>query len=218
MPGKVAQKNTCRKGGRTEKVLEADGFFNFGENVMRVSHSSSHAAVKWRCVLKSIYMSEGKMRSGGEADSSLLPWQHSTIGAATNTLAHDGHIWWCLPVRMACSGALTDARSSLEPWVTRSPAIFTSENVPPQGCFFSLTSSKCSQSSTDCCASRCFHTLKPSSACTRLEETKSHHLISCLTNAVCPLLTVNILFLVTLLCVFLPPSKAPCVQSSIKGN
>lgn len=65
-----------------------------------------------------VHMSEGKMRSsgeGGEADSSLLPWQHGTIGAATNTLAHIGHIWWRVPVRMACSGALTDARSLLEP-------------------------------------------------------------------------------------------------------
>lgn len=52
------------------------------------------------------------------------------------------------------------------------------------------------------------------------EEMRSH-LISCLTltNAVCPLLAVNILFfLVTSLCVFLQPSKAPCVRSSIKGN
>lgn len=45
------KKNMCRKGGRAEKVLEANGgvFFFFstlGENVMRVSHSSSHAAVK----------------------------------------------------------------------------------------------------------------------------------------------------------------------------
>lgn len=150
------------------------------------------------------------MRSGGdsgESESSLLPWQHSTIGAATNTLAHDGHIWRRLPVRRACSGALTDARSSLEPWVRRSPALFASENVPPLGCFFSSTSSKCSQSSTDCCASCCFHALKPSAACTRWEETKSHRLISCLTNAVCPLLAVNSLFLVALLCVSLPPSK-----------
>lgn len=54
-------------------------------------------------------------REGGEADLSLLPWQHSTKGAATNTLAHAGHIWWRLPVRMTCSGALTDARSSPEP-------------------------------------------------------------------------------------------------------
>lgn len=51
------------------------------------------------------------------------------------------------------------------------------------------------------------------------EEMKSH-LISCLTltNAVCPLLAVNILFLVALLHVFPQPSKAPCVRSSIKGN
>lgn len=47
-------------------------------------------------------------REGGEADSSLLPWQHGTIGAATNTLAHVGHIWWRVPVRTACSGALAD--------------------------------------------------------------------------------------------------------------
>lgn len=37
----------------------------------------------------------------GEADCSLLPWQRSTIAAATNTFARGSHIWWRLPVKTA---------------------------------------------------------------------------------------------------------------------
>lgn len=151
----------------------------FGENVMRVSHSSCHAAVKERCVLKSIYMrSSGE---GGEADSSLLPWQHSTIGAATNTLGHDGRIWWRLPVRMACSGGLTDARSSPEPWVRRSPGDFHLWKCPPPPRLFLLYNiiNMFPVQPWLLCITLFSYT-KTVIMCTRQEETKSHLLISSL--------------------------------------
>lgn len=177
--GGAEVKKTCvgREGGQRKfwkpMVVFFFFFFNFGGKCYESESSliSCCSQVKVRFKVHIYEWGENERQPGGWGG-----WLVFVTMATWHNRSSYKHISPCRPYMVACScenglqwsaGWLTDARSSLEPWVRRSTAIFTSENVPPQGCFSSSTSSKCSQSSTDCCASRCFHTRRPSSASAR---------------------------------------------------
>lgn len=218
-------KNMCRKGGRAEKVLEANGFFFqlWGKMLWEwvIAHlmlQSSEGAFKVH-----IYeWGENEKQRGGWG-----VWLVFVTMATWHNRSSYKHISPYRPYMVACS--CENGLQWSTDWLTFAPRWNPESDGPWPFSLLRMFPLRAVSSSQH-------HQNVPSPALTAVhhavfihedhhqrvpagEEMRSH-LISCLTltSAVCPVLAVNILFLVTLLCVFLQPSKAPCVRSSIKGN